>query len=246
MPRRKKRSRSKTAEECPVCLDIIEEDKDTAVTPCGHRFHLTCLYKSFTNGTAQCPLCRGHIIEPEEAPPASDDDTDEEEGHSHYVAILDRAIQNHRNLMLLLENDAAWTWTTFKEGWVEAAGMYVEFLRHVAHNPEHVYLGPIGGAGGSTALLMEDFHSLAIDSLETISSDRYELFCHPEFLLLKTAFGPAFCDGYTMHQRYVYFLRTMSRVVEYFSDRMGDQQAIEDFPMCHLLSGRLVKMFAGT
>lgn len=95
-------------------------------------------------------------------------------------------------------------------------------------------------------LIFQSLHSLAIDSLETISSDRYELFCHPELLLLKTAFGPAFCEGYTMHQRYVYFLRTMSRVVEYFSDRMGDQQAIEDFPMCHLLYGRLVKMFAGT
>ena len=53
----------KRLHECSVCLDVIDRAGDAAKTPCGHRFHLTCLMKSVHAGTWTCPLCRGDIIQ---------------------------------------------------------------------------------------------------------------------------------------------------------------------------------------
>ncbi|MCL7025713.1 hypothetical protein MKW94_002601 [Papaver nudicaule] len=52
---------------CPICLDVIKDEKDekgTATWPnCSHLFHLCCIL-NWTPKKQSCPLCRGGIIIP--------------------------------------------------------------------------------------------------------------------------------------------------------------------------------------
>ena len=52
----------KQENQCPVCLDAIDEEVDYCVTKCGHKFHTSCLSKSLlSNG--KCPLCRSMVLD---------------------------------------------------------------------------------------------------------------------------------------------------------------------------------------
>lgn len=67
-------------EECPVCMEIIQE-KNNCKTECGHSFCLKCiLICSVTK--AECPCCRFVLFEKkeEEDEYESDDDESDEEG----------------------------------------------------------------------------------------------------------------------------------------------------------------------
>lgn len=47
------------ADCCAVCLGQIQSN--SSETACGHRFHTTCLLRSFSVGST-CPLCREELI----------------------------------------------------------------------------------------------------------------------------------------------------------------------------------------
>jgi hypothetical protein len=48
--------------ECPICMEVIEENKNVVITNCMHKFHAECLFKNiYTNGY-KCPNCRGALI----------------------------------------------------------------------------------------------------------------------------------------------------------------------------------------
>ena len=48
-----------------------------------------------------------------------------------------------------------------------------------------------------------------LDNFEMQSDGDHDAYTHPETILTRTAFGSAYCDGYTMHQRYILMLKTM-------------------------------------
>ena len=56
---------------------------------------------------------------------------------------------------------------------------------------------------------MEGFKDLLLDNMEMLSEDKYDVFSHPEAVIINTVFGPAYCDGFDMHQRYILLLKTM-------------------------------------
>ena len=62
--------------ECPICMDAIEENKNSVITECGHKFHCSCLMKNSCHNGFDCPLCRATMVEDMED---EDDDDDEEE-----------------------------------------------------------------------------------------------------------------------------------------------------------------------
>lgn len=64
--------------ECSICFDEIGAI-NTLVTECGHKFHASCVFKSFVNGTFGCPLCRTELAEI-----PKDEDEDEEDDESEY------------------------------------------------------------------------------------------------------------------------------------------------------------------
>ena len=62
------RKYQESMDSCPICLQII--GKSSSITECGHKFCTGCLLKAVQrNGS--CPLCRGLLVENQEA--ASDD-----------------------------------------------------------------------------------------------------------------------------------------------------------------------------
>ena len=45
------------SEVCPICYSAIDDPDDSAVTPCHHSFHMTCLRRCMAEKD-ECPLCR--------------------------------------------------------------------------------------------------------------------------------------------------------------------------------------------
>ena len=106
-----KSKKRKRLHECSVCLDVIEKNGDSAKTPCGHRFHLTCLMQSVRAGTLTCPLCRGDIIKSEEEPKEEEEEEEEtNDGDQNlrelppYVATLRLADDNFAKLKASIES----------------------------------------------------------------------------------------------------------------------------------------------
>ena len=57
---------------CPICFEILTQNKNFCSTPCGHVFCFSCIAKHMTIGSNTCPCCRGEINEKKS-------DTDEED-----------------------------------------------------------------------------------------------------------------------------------------------------------------------
>ena len=53
---------------CPICLEVLTPNSTNFTsTPCGHRFHSTCLLENVVRNGAGCPYCRHQMVEqPEE------------------------------------------------------------------------------------------------------------------------------------------------------------------------------------
>ena len=47
---------------CSICLDILNKNKNIAITDCNHSFCLSCIIKHLNNDN-KCPLCRNEIID---------------------------------------------------------------------------------------------------------------------------------------------------------------------------------------
>ena len=43
-------------EECSICFNTIQPYNH--ITPCGHKYHINCLFFWLKHGTSTCPLCR--------------------------------------------------------------------------------------------------------------------------------------------------------------------------------------------
>lgn len=48
--------------ECPICMEVIEEDVNTTITACKHKFHTVCLLTNISKNGYSCPNCRGSLI----------------------------------------------------------------------------------------------------------------------------------------------------------------------------------------
>ena len=102
--------------ECPICMDVIEGNRNVVTTECGHTFHCKCMMTNVAHNGFACPLCRSDMVEmPEEeededAPAryedSSDDgyDSDEEasraedyDGESDYGDDLEDIINYHKS-----------------------------------------------------------------------------------------------------------------------------------------------------
>ena len=67
--------------DCPICMDIIEGNKNCVTTDCGHQFHTNCLMKNVAHNGFGCPYCRTVMAEEvdEEETIYTDDDEDEDD-----------------------------------------------------------------------------------------------------------------------------------------------------------------------
>ena len=44
--------------ECPICMDCIDNEKNKVITDCGHCFHTSCLMQNAAHNGFGCPYCR--------------------------------------------------------------------------------------------------------------------------------------------------------------------------------------------
>jgi hypothetical protein len=65
-------------EECPICMDAIDTDRNCVTTECGHKFHAKCLFANISRNGFDCPCCRRKMAEEEE------DEEEEEEEEEEY------------------------------------------------------------------------------------------------------------------------------------------------------------------
>ena len=67
--------------ECPICMEPIELNKNCLTTDCGHCFHTSCLMTSVAHNGFGCPYCRTKMAEEiadEESEYEDESETDEE------------------------------------------------------------------------------------------------------------------------------------------------------------------------
>jgi hypothetical protein len=73
------------ANECSICLECIEGDKNQVITDCGHCFHTNCLMKNVIHNGFGCPYCRTIMAEePVETESDSESEWSEEDEDQQY------------------------------------------------------------------------------------------------------------------------------------------------------------------
>jgi len=72
--------------DCPICMEVINFNKNCVITECGHSFHTSCLMKNIAHNGFDCPYCRSVMAEtPEDEETdyidygSDEDDSDEDE-----------------------------------------------------------------------------------------------------------------------------------------------------------------------
>jgi hypothetical protein len=83
---------------CPICLDVIEVNRNCVTTECGHCFHTNCLMQNVAHNGFDCPYCRSVMADiPEEDTEYTDYDEDEEEIFQEYILRGFRFFFNNLN-----------------------------------------------------------------------------------------------------------------------------------------------------
>jgi len=80
-----------TENECPICMEIIDTNKNCVTTECGHCFHTNCLMTSVAHNGFGCPYCRTAMAQgvnneedEEEEDYEEDDEEDDEPGEDMF------------------------------------------------------------------------------------------------------------------------------------------------------------------
>jgi len=92
-----------TQTECPICMEIIDFNKNCVTTECGHCFHTNCLMTSVAHNGFGCPYCRTAMaeqIKDEEEEEDDDDETDSDyEDEDEYDMFDDYSLRGFRFFM---------------------------------------------------------------------------------------------------------------------------------------------------
>ena len=91
--------------ECPICYDCVSNNVNTSTTECGHCFHTSCLLKSCSINSFNCPMCRANMINNKKnATTASLEEDDELDTEADFIRALERvnALGEMFELMALL------------------------------------------------------------------------------------------------------------------------------------------------
>jgi hypothetical protein len=136
--------------ECPICMELIEADKNIIITECGHKFHCKCLMLNVEHNGFGCPYCRQEMIpemdddnEDEYEDDNEDEDANEDEDEDHDEADNDNDNDNDNILDGVrwlfmraeeenLEQYDSYTDTTSEESYTEtdlpSAGLISQYL----------------------------------------------------------------------------------------------------------------------
>ena len=77
-----------------------------------------------------------------------------------------------------------------------------------------------------------------------MENSNYDVYNHPEAIMVNTVFGPAFCDTFNMMDRFTLFLKTMNDTMDYPGTVMCPE-VMQRTPISHILSGRFAIAITG-
>jgi hypothetical protein len=79
--------------ECPICMDVIDQNSNLVITECGHSFHCSCLMKNTAHNGFGCPNCRTMMAE---LPNYEDDDDDDDDDSYTSTDSYDYDVEENR------------------------------------------------------------------------------------------------------------------------------------------------------
>ena len=71
-----------SVQECPICMDCIDNDKNKVITDCGHCFHTSCLMQNAAHNGFGCPYCRQTLASTPESDTEYDSEEDDDDDNS--------------------------------------------------------------------------------------------------------------------------------------------------------------------
>lgn len=48
--------------ECPICFEVMDNEKNNIKTECGHEFHSNCFLTNVAHNGFDCPCCRKELV----------------------------------------------------------------------------------------------------------------------------------------------------------------------------------------
>jgi hypothetical protein len=90
-----KLAKMNTQKECPICMEIIDLNKNCVTTECGHCFHTNCLMTSVAHNGFGCPYCRTAMAEEIK----DEEEEDEEEEDEEEDMFNDNSLRGFRFFM---------------------------------------------------------------------------------------------------------------------------------------------------
>mgnify|MGYP001411563681 CR=1 FL=1 len=165
-----------------------------------------------------CPLCRAEVkLSSKHSEEVVWADDDEEiipyvDNIAASIVLADRLQLSVDAMQERGEVLQEWRWTSNPRHWVQCSKLYTEFLRHVQCHPEYVSHPVSSPPDGAIQIRRVDeaLYEIRTCILDGIADlDLYTVDNHPETILVNIVFGPAYCDGFTMHQRYIMLLCAM-------------------------------------
>jgi hypothetical protein len=91
--------------ECPICMDPIETQRNCVTTECGHCFHTNCLMTSVAHNGFGCPYCRTKMAEEVADEDSEYDDEEEDYEDELYSDYALRGLRFFNNNINGDEND---------------------------------------------------------------------------------------------------------------------------------------------
>jgi len=89
-----------TQKECPICMEIIDFNKNCVTTECGHCFHTNCLMTSVSHNGFGCPYCRTAMAEEiKDEEEEEDEEEDEEDDEEEEDMFNDNSLRGFRFFM---------------------------------------------------------------------------------------------------------------------------------------------------
>jgi len=89
-----------TQKECPICMEIIDFNKNCVTTECGHCFHTNCLMTSVAHNGFGCPYCRTAMAEEiKDEEEEEDEEEHEEDDEEEEDMFNDNSLRGFRFFM---------------------------------------------------------------------------------------------------------------------------------------------------
>jgi thiol-disulfide isomerase/thioredoxin len=94
-----KLAKMNTQKECPICMEIIDFNKNCVTTECGHCFHTNCLMTSVAHNGFGCPYCRTAMAEEIKDEEEEEEEEEEEDEEDDEDMFNDNSLRGFRFFM---------------------------------------------------------------------------------------------------------------------------------------------------